>query len=358
MFEAGEPVGKTFIWAASPRSEQLVGPIVTERVTSSENNKQAVEGMKGMISNMTNIQQQLNLRPDYHPDLTVVLLGTGTPRAFYGRAKPGVVVLAGDKAFLVDCGGGVVNQLIEAGVMPQRISDVLFTHHHYDHNAGFFDVFISSWRTHITPEAVYEGRSTPMRVYGPETTQAIIGKMRESFEFDVKLRVSYNLSDEAGSQIEYTECNEGVIYDQDGIRITAFEVDHRPVYPAVAYKFEYNGKTAVISGDTIPVPNMIKHAVGADLLVHEAYNKSWLDGLISQYPSYEKALSNPAKYHTTTLEAAEIAKQAGVKHLVLTHHIPAPAAEEQAEQAYISGMSSIYSGPITVGRDLMAFELK
>jgi ribonuclease Z len=304
------------------------------------------------------IQPQMNLRPDYHPDLTVVLLGTGSPRAFYGRAKPGAVVLAGDKAFLVDCGGATVDQLIKAGIMPQRISDVLFTHHHYDHNGGFFDVFITSWRTHITAERIFEGRSVPMQVYGPETTKAIIGKMRDSFEFDVKLRISYNLSDEAGSRIEYTECNEGVVYDKDGIRITAFEVDHRPVYPAIAYKFEYNGKTAVISGDTIPVANMVNQAAGADLLVHEAYNKSWLDALIAQYPKHEKALSNPAKYHTTTLEAADIAQRAGVKHLVLTHHIPAPAANPAAEQAYIEGMAEIYAGPISVGRDLMVFELK
>ncbi|WP_276356466.1 MBL fold metallo-hydrolase [Cohnella caldifontis] len=303
------------------------------------------------------IQPQENVRSDFHPDLTVILLGTGSPRAFYGRAKPGAVVLAGDKAFLVDCGGGAVDQLIKAGVMPQRISDVLFTHHHYDHNAGFFDVFITSWRTHITSERVYLGRSVPMQVYGPETTKEIIGKMRESFEFDVRLRISYNLSDEAGSRIEYTECNEGVVYDKDGIRITAFEVDHRPVYPAVAYKFEYNGKSAVISGDTIPVENMVKHAAGADLLVHEAYNKPWLDALIARYPEHEKALSNPAKYHTTTLEAAEIARRAGVKHLVLTHHIPAPAADETAEEAYIAGMRKIFTGAITVGRDLMAFRL-
>jgi ribonuclease Z len=303
------------------------------------------------------IQPQENLQPEFHEDMKVILLGTGSPRAFYGRAKPAVAVLAGHKVFLVDCGGGVVDQLIKAGVMPQRVSDVLLTHHHYDHNGGFFDVFITSWRTHITPEHVFEGRSTPLQVYGPETTKEIIGKMRESFEFDVKLRVSYNLSDEAGARIEYTERNEGVVYEKDGIKITAFEVDHRPVYPAVAYKFEYNGKSVVISGDTIPVANMLKYSQGVDLLLHEAYNKDWLDTLIQQYPAYDKALSNPAKYHTTTLEAAEIAKQAGVKHLVLTHHIPAPAANEDAEEEYILGMRDIYQGPITVGRDLMSFQL-
>ncbi|WP_248924304.1 MBL fold metallo-hydrolase [Paenibacillus hamazuiensis] len=304
------------------------------------------------------IQPQLHLQPAFHEHLKVILLGTGSPRAFYGRAKSGVAVLAGHKTFVVDCGGGVVDQLIKAGVMPQRVSDVLLTHHHYDHNGGFFDLFITSWRTHITAERVFEGRSVPMHVYGPETTRDIIGKMRESFEFDVKLRVSYNLSDEAGALIEYTEQNEGVVYDRDGIRITAFEVDHRPVYPAIAYKFEYNGKSVVISGDTIPVPNMMKYSQGADLLVHEAYNKDWLDALIRKYPNHEKALSNPAKYHTTTLEAAEIARQAGVKHLVLTHHIPAPEANETAEREYIRGMEAIYKGPITVGRDLMSFELE
>lgn len=303
------------------------------------------------------IQPQENLQPEFNEQMKVILLGTGSPRVFYGRAKPGVVVLAGHKTFLIDCGGAAVDQMVKAGVMPQRVSDVLFTHHHYDHNGAFFDVFITSWRTHVTPERVFHGRSVPMRVYGPETTKDIIGKMRESFEFDVKLRVSYNLSDEAGSRIEYTECNEGVVYDQDGIRITAFEVDHRPVYPAIAYKFEYNGKSVVISGDTIPVPNMIKYGRGVDLLVHEAYNKAWLDGLIEQYPEQAKALSNPAKYHTTTLEAADIARQTGAKHLVLTHHIPAPAATEEAERAYIAGMRDIYSGPITVGRDLMMFDL-
>jgi ribonuclease Z len=304
------------------------------------------------------IQTQDKLLPDFHDHMKVVLLGTGTPRAFAGRAKAGVVVLAADKAFLVDCGGATVDQLIKAGIMPQRISDVFFTHHHSDHNSGFFDVFISSWRTHVIPERVFEGRSVAMSVYGPTSTKEIIGKMRDSFDFDVNLRVNYNLSADDGANILYFESNEGEIYDKDGIKITAFEVDHRPVKPAIAYKFEYNGKAVVISGDTVPVPNMIKYSQDADLLVHESYNKAWLDSLIEEFPEQAKGLGNPAKYHTTTLEVAQIAKEAAVPHLVLTHHIPAPAANEEAEAEYIAGMRDIYSGKITVGRDLMEFELK
>lgn len=303
------------------------------------------------------IQPQENLLPNYHDQLKIVILGTGTPRAFYGRAKAGVAVLAGDRTFLVDCGGATVDQLIRAGIMPQRISDVLFTHHHSDHNSGFFDVFITSWRTHVTADQVFEGRKGPMNVYGPTTTKAIIGKMRESFDFDANLRVSYNVSSGAGADIRYFESNEGVVYDREGIKITAFEVDHRPVYPAVAYKFEYKGKAVVISGDTIPVANMVKYSKGVDLLVHESYNKAWLDALIAKFPEQAVGLSNPAKYHSTTLEVAEIARDAGARHLVLTHHIPAPAATEEAEAEYTQGMREIYQGQITMARDLMAFEL-
>jgi ribonuclease Z len=303
------------------------------------------------------IQTQEKLQADFHENLKVILLGTGTPRAFYGRAKSGVAVLAGNKVFLVDCGGATVDQLIKAGIMPQRISDVLFTHHHSDHNSGFFDVFISSWRTHVISDRVFEGRSVPMNVYGPTTTQEIIGKMKASFDFDVNLRVNYNLSAEDAANIHYYESNEGVVYNKDGIKITAFEVDHRPVYPAIAYKIEYKGKAVVISGDTIPVENMIKHSKGVDLLVHESYNKAWLDALIAKFPEQAGGLSNPAKYHTTTLEVAEIAQKAGVRHLVLTHHIPAPAANAEAEAEYIQGMHNIYPGQITMGRDLMEFEV-
>ena len=306
---------------------------------------------------MMYIQPQENLVPAYHKHLKIILLGTGTPRAFSGRAKSGVVVLAGEKAFLVDCGGGVVDQLIKAGVMPQRITDLFITHHHYDHNGGFFDLFISSWRTHIVPGEVFEGRKQPLNVYGPDTTKDIIGKMRESFNFDVKLRISYNLSSDLGANINYFERNEGVVYEQNGVKITAFEVDHRPVYPALAYKFEYNGQSVVISGDTVPVEKMVLYSENADLLIHEAYNKEWLNQLINENPDHKQALSNPAKYHTTTLEAAEIARNANVGHLVLTHHIPAPTASTVAEAEYSKGMSNIYSGPITVGRDLMEFDL-
>ena len=289
--------------------------------------------------------------------LTVVLLGTGTPRSFPGRGKSGVAVLAGDKTFVIDCGGGTVDRLLAAGIAPQRVDTVFFTHHHSDHNSGFFDLFISSWRTHVTVDEVYEGRQVPFQVFGPTGTKEIIGAQYASFAYDIGLRVGFNKSAEEGSKIRYAEVNKGVVWDKDGLKVTAFEVDHRPVTPALGYQFEYKGKTAVISGDTVPVQAVTDHSRGADLLVHEAYNKAWLDELIRLHPDQQDGLAKPATYHSTTLEAAGIARDAGVKHLVLTHHIPAPAPTERAEREYTSGMEPIFTGKTTVGRDGMRFIL-
>ncbi|THF85515.1 MBL fold metallo-hydrolase [Deinococcus sp. KSM4-11] len=290
------------------------------------------------------------LSPIDPDEFTAVLLGTGTPRAYPGAAKPAVAVVVAGRVLLFDCGADTVRQLIDSGLMPQRVRDVFFTHHHYDHNAGFPDLFISSWRTHV---GIIAGRAVPMRVFGPQRTQDIIGRFYAALEYDIGLRVSYNKSDLDGARIEFVEGNSGVLLDEDGVRITAFEVDHRPVEPAVGYRIEWRGKVLVISGDTRPVPTTVEAARGADVLIHDAYNAAWLREISDQNPELAVQVTNPAKYHTTTLEAAQIAQDAGVRHLVLTHHIPAPKRTPAAEASYTEGMAAVYAGRVTVGRDLM-----
>lgn len=300
------------------------------------------------------LQEIESVVPSFHENLRVVLLGTGSPRAYVNRAKAATLILAGHDAFLLDCGGAVVDQLLRAGMYPHRINDVFFTHHHSDHNSGLFDFFISSWRSHV---GIIKGRSEALRVYGPTNTRAIIGKMREGFEYDVSLRIGYNKSDAAAAEIVYTEMDSGVIYEKNGVKVTVFEVDHRPVTPALGYVFEYNGKKVVLSGDTRPVPAMVEHARNADLLIHDAYQKAWLDTIAEANPEDAIQVRNPAKYHTTTLEAAQIAHDANVKKLVLTHLIPPPAPDAESEAAFMGGMDAIYNGPIVVARDLMAFDV-
>ena len=284
--------------------------------------------------------------PEMQEEMKLILLGTGMPMASIYRSKPAQVVLAGRKAFLVDCGAGVVTRLVRAGISPERIEDVFITHHHSDHTSGFENILISSWNS---------GRSVPLNVYGPGNTKDLIGKLMEHLNWDIHLRLAQAKNNPDGAKIDYTEMEEGIIYEKDGVKITVFPVDHGIVKPAVGYKFEYKGKTIVISGDTLPCENMVRYSKNADVLIHEAYSKRWLDRGLKQFPEKRAMVEGIMQYHSSVSEAAEIAQKAKAKHLVFTHLIPGPTPVWYFEKDWAKGASDIYKGKLTVGRDLMVF---
>ena len=147
----------------------------------------------------------------------------------------------------------------------------------------------------------------------------------------------------AGAKIETHIVHEGVVFDDGVVRVTAFLVDHNPAAPAYGYRFDSGGHSIVISGDTRRNENLIAHARGADILVHEAY-----------LPSYFARVDKPEvaarleAYHTTATEAGEVAAAAGVHTLILTHLIP---GNEDASFARDAG--SRFHGTILVGHDLL-----
>ena len=293
----------------------------------------------------------IDLRPRFHDDMRVILLGTGMPTSSINRSKPASVVMVRDKLFLVDCGEGTVRRLLASGIPPSRISDVLFTHHHSDHNSGFDDFMVSSW----TGGKREQGRQVPLMIYGPTNTRQIIEKFMDAWKWDLDLRTKHTGVSTEGLKVEYHEKNDGVVYDADGIEVRAFTVDHGVAKPAIGYRFEYKGKVIVISGDTLPTENMIKYSESSDILIHEAYSKKWLERGLKKNPYLEKIIANIVNYHSSTLAVAEIAKKAGVKHLVFTHLMPDPAVLSYFERDWAKGTGDIFDGEITVGRDLMEF---
>jgi ribonuclease Z len=293
--------------------------------------------------------KQLSVSKD---ELTVVLLGTGCPILNAKRSRPAQAVLAANKIFLVDCGGGTVQRLVQAGIEPQRVSGVFFTHHHSDHNSGFIDFFVSSWI------GGSEERKESLKIYGPPGAKEIIGKMRDALNYDVDVRLMHQKPSTEGLNIVYTEMMEGVIYDDDQIKVSVFPVDHRPVNEAVGFMFEYKGKSVVFSGDTRPCQNVVKYGQNAGLLVHEAYSGNLMEKARRMYPERERLINAVMNYRSSTLEVAKMAGEAKVKHLVLTHLIPPPSETWYFERAFIKGMRDIYDGKITVGRDLMAITVK
>lgn len=274
---------------------------------------------------------------DPAPAMQVVLLGTGFPRPDPERAGPATAVVVGEKVFVVDAGRGVVLRLAAAELPLKSVRAVFLTHLHSDHTAGLPDLFNTSWQF---------GRSAPFELYGPKGTKKLADAMLKFFAEDIHIR--RDLMEKhpgAGATIQTHMVREGVVYQDESVKVTAFEVDHKPVAPAFGYRFDAGGRSVVISGDTRPSENLVRFAQGADVLVHEAILPEYLDGV--DKPDVANRLKS---YHTTPEEAGQIAQRAGVKLLVLTHLVPG-----KDEDAFRERAAKHFKGKIVVGRDLMKF---
>ena len=271
--------------------------------------------------------------------LVVLLLGTGYPRPDPEHAGPSTVVIAGDAWFVVDAGRGATMRIAATDLKYANLRGVFLTHLHSDHTAGLPDLFNTSWQ--------FGRKTTPLQLYGPPGTKKLASGMLEFFAEDIHIRRDVmEKHPAAGATIRTHIVREGVVYDDGTVKVIAFAVDHRPVRHAFGYRFESAGRTVVISGDTRPSENLVRHAKGADVLVLEAYLPEHFDRVDT--PEVAAWLKS---YHVSAEEAGEIAARAGVKKLVLTHLIPANAEETFRERA-----ARKFQGEIVVGRDLLRVE--
>ncbi len=279
--------------------------------------------------------------------LSVVLLGTGTPIPSLDRACASTMVIAGDRTIMVDSGRFSSIRMAQAGVLSPDL--LLYTHFHSDHITDFGEVMINRF-------ALF-GADKPLPVIGPVGVEKMVANLMSAYAPDKRYRIEHHgwAVSEQGYEVDVKESRPGVVHDEDGLKITMFEVDHRPVVPAVAYRFDYKGQSVVVSGDTKKVPQMAEMSEGCDILVHEAMNPDLLAtarGVANTNERTKKMSADILDYHTMTDEVAEIACDAGVKKLVLTHMVPSPM-NIAMEAMFVRGMRKIYKGPIKVGRDLM-----
>lgn len=289
-----------------------------------------------------------------------VLLGTGYPRPDADRAGPSTAIVIGEKVFLIDAGRGVTMRLAAANLAPKNIRAVFLTHLHSDHIDGLPDVFHTTWQF---------GRTSAFELYGPTGTQDLVDGIMKFYATDIHIRRDLTEKLPAtGAKINLHPVKEGVVYQDEDVRVTAFLVDHAPVQPAFGYRFDQierrpgsDNRTSieklqivasiVISGDTHPNENLIRYAKNADVLIHEAY-----------LPQIKKPTDTASddqtwftRYHSTAAEAGEDAARANVKLLVLTHLIPHRPGNADAE--FQSEAAKSFYGQITVGHDLMRIDI-
>jgi len=271
--------------------------------------------------------------------IRVSLLGTGTPKPSMERFGSSILVQAGGETLLFDAGRGCLQRMTQLNVSYQKIDALFLTHLHSDHIVGLPDLWLTGWLT--------SGRAAPLRVFGPVGTDKMIEYLQNAFAYDIKIRIEDDKAPAEGCKLLVREIQEGIIYEKNGVRVIAFEVDHYPIVPAFGYRVEYNGHAVVLSGDTRYSENLIKYSRGTDLLIHEVVIPP--DTLNKSDPKY-----NVVAHHTTPQQAAKIFNETKPK-LAVYSHISNPYARN--EQELIKQTKANYSGQVILGEDLMTISV-
>lgn len=295
------------------------------------------------------------------PDgLHVGLCGTGSPLPNPDRAGPCNVVIAGEQMYVIDIGEGGARNLSLMALPVAKVDGLFLTHFHSDHLDGWGPLMLLHW--------TQANASAPLPVYGPTGVEAIVDGFNAAYATDKTYRVAHHgekIVPSAGGGGEARPfamtAETMVVLEKNDLVITAFKVDHDPVEPAIGYRFDYKGRSVVISGDTAKSPLLERASKGADLLVHEALAAHMVKPMTSALEAAGQVnaatiTKDILDYHATPTEAAESAQSAGVKMLVLSHLVP-PIPNSFFYPAFLANAPDKFDGEIIVGEDGMLFSL-
>ena len=277
--------------------------------------------------------------------MKVTLLGTGCPVVSTERYGPAQVLRHGQSALLVDCGSGVTQRLLAAGLSGRDLDALLLTHLHSDHIVDLFQLIISSW---------HQGRDRPQRVFGPRGTRAYVDGLMALWRPELEQRIAHEARPStAALEVEVTEIEDGRNLEVGGFAVQVVEVEHQPVKQAFGFVFAPAGGPGpriVLSGDTRRCEALIAAARGAEVLVHEVMAHREMP--VIEGVRTAETLANVASYHTLSDQVGKIAAEAEVGCLVLTHFVP-PACDRQA---LLDEVAADFAGPLVLGEDLMTVD--
>ena len=284
--------------------------------------------------------------------LRVMLLGTRSgPAIDPQRSGIGTLIVAGPERLLFDVGRGVPTAMSRMGIVPADVTKVFLTHLHSDHVIALPELYLFPWAS--------QGRTTPFEVWGPVGTKAMMQNLQKAFAFDIRIRRDVDEKFPAsGITALATDIREGIVYQANGVTVTAFLVDHGPVKPAFGYRVDYRERSVVLSGDTRPSENLVKFAKGADLLIHEVGARSKQDPIFTGPPDELLPNSRATRglvkrildHHTDPLEAGTIFGRVKPKLAVFSHY-PGGAA------TILPLVRQTYAGPLEFGEDGMTIDV-
>ncbi len=273
-------------------------------------------------------------------NLRVVLLGSGVgPRVDLLQFGPATLIEAGSQRLLFDCGRGATLRLTQVGVPTGSIHRLFLTHLHSDHVIQIPDLLLTGW--------VGGGRTVPLEVWGPEGTGDMMGHLEQAFAFDIHMRRDVDeKAPSDGIKIVSHDIAEGIAFNEGGVKVTAFVVDHSPVTPAFGYRVDYRGHSVVLSGDTRVSENLIRFARDTDVLVHEVLDA---ETVRAWFPTNPQVAAGILAKHTTPEQAGEVFARVKPRLAVYSH---APNA-----QRVIAQTRKTYTGPLEGAEDMLAITI-
>jgi ribonuclease Z len=270
-------------------------------------------------------------------DFEVILLGTGTPPPFMHRFGPSTLVRVNGKLLLFDAGRGATQRLWQNKIPLGKIDHLYLTHLHSDHVVGIPDLMLTGWLT-----SPFGRRKGPFKVSGPPGTVNLMTHLEKAYDWDIETRIADQKLKRENVTPQAADLKEGVVYDEDGVKISVFEVDHGDLIKTVfGYRIDYDGRSMVLTGDTKYSENTVKNAMGVDLLLHTV-------------AAIRQELLDSAKFWGVIMahHAKARPKLAAYTHLaLLTNGKIKPLSYGEVVEA----TRKTYDGPVVVGKDLMRF---
>lgn len=308
------------------------------------------------LESSVGVDQSLALGDGLH----AYVCGSGSPMPDASRAGPCIAVLAGRQGFVFDSGSGSIRKLGRMGFPMDRLQAAFLTHLHSDHIDGLGELLLQAW--------IAGGRDKPLPVYGPDGTDKVVAGFDAAYTVDEGFRIAHHGPQVArpggyggAAQVITLAGDSQVVWDKDGVRITAFRVSHDPVKPAFGYRIDYKSRAIAISGDTVYAPTLVTASKGVDVLFHEAMNKAMVARIGAKLA--ERGRGDAARimhdiqgYHASPEDAARAARETGAKALVLYHLVPAPPIK-LIDPLFLGDAPQQFPGTLKLAQDGMIISL-
>lgn len=286
----------------------------------------------------------------------IVFLGTGTPNALPEKSGPAWALLVEQQVYLFECGPGIVRRAEAAArlgyssLSMKNLQKVFISHLHSDHTAGFADLLLTPWVL---------GRETALQVFGPSGMKRMTHHLLQAYQVDIQNRIyGAEQANVQGIQVLCTEYKEGLVYEDDWIRVEAYPMQHPPFE---AYGFRITTPNGIIcfSGDTAPCDGILRAAQECEVLIHEVYSHTGVQSRTPKWYRYHTSV------HTSECELATLVQQTRSRNVILTHQLwmlgenesSSEQAQEQREREILQYLSQVTTGKVFSAKDLDGFEL-